>query len=125
MEIIISNEEGSKPLTVFQVEGMLNQGSYGQLEQAVKESLAHGMQYLLIDLSNTTSLTSAGLRSLLTIHRMMAEKWPSTDKDAPVLQSMYIKLYNPKPDIRRILKISGFDQHFEIFDNRQEAIFSF
>ena len=125
MQIIISSEEGNEPVTVFQVIGMVNRGSSGQLEQIAKESLSQGMRFLLIDLSETTSLTSAGLRSLQSIHSLMAEKWSPTGEDAPESESMYLKLLNPNPEIRRVLEISGFDHLFEIFDNRQEAIASY
>jgi len=125
MEIVVSNEQGTKPVTVFQVIGMVNRGSTDQLEQKANEALAGGMQYLLIDLSQTNSLTSAGLRSLQIIHEMMADKWPSAGIDAPGQSSVYLKILNPKPDIRRVLTISGFDRYFEVFEDRQEAILSF
>ena len=125
MEIVISSEEGNKPVIIFQVIGMINRGSSDLLEQTVKDSLSQGMRYLLIDLSETTSLTSAGLRSLQSTHQMMAEKWASTGEEVPGPKSEYLKLLNPDPQIRRVLEISGFDQLFEIYNDRQESILSF
>ena len=88
------------------------------------------MRYLLIDLSQVSSLTSAGLRAIHLINNLLSS---SQDKDSPAVEqekpeeqkSPFLKLLNPQPDIRRVLNISGFDTYIEVLDDRQTAIDSF
>ena len=65
MEITVSQEVGRVPVTVFEVSGLINLGSADQLEQQAQADYEKGTRYLLIDLSEVDSLSSAGLRSIL------------------------------------------------------------
>ena len=130
MELTISHEQGRVPITIFQVQGLINMGSAKTLEENAKQEYAAGMRYLLIDLSQVSSLTSAGLRALHLINNLLSS---SQDKDSPAVEqekpdeqkSPFLKLLNPQPDIRRVLNISGFDTYIEVLDDRQTAIDSF
>ena len=145
MEITVSQEVGRVPVTVFEVSGFINLGSASQLEQKAQEESRAGMRYLLLDLSEVESMSSAGLRSILTISKMLASE--NTDmagkesasengergSSAPessahkseTTNSTYLKLLNPQPGIRRVLGIAGFDNFVEIFEDREQAVRSF
>jgi anti-anti-sigma factor len=111
----ISQVEGRVPVTVFQLQDRVNMGNYAELEQTAKDSYKNGMRDLVIDLSNTPSLTSIGIRALVLIHKML-----STDGNAK-----HVKLAGPIPYIREMLDVSGVTQHLEIYDTVDEAVASF
>ena len=60
MDVRVEHEQGRVPITVFYVQGQVNMGSVGQLEQMARAEYDQGMRNLLIDLSEVSSLTSAG-----------------------------------------------------------------
>jgi anti-anti-sigma regulatory factor len=132
MELTISHEQGRVPITVFEIQGLINLGSAKILEENAQKEYQAGMRYLLIDLSEVSSLTSAGLRTIHMINNLLAGRTDVEDKTTAEQgqtdskqKSPYLKLLNPQPDIRRVLNISGFDAYIQVLDDRQAAIDSF
>lgn len=132
MELTAAHKEGRVPFTIFQIEGQINMGTHKILEDKARQELADGMHYLLIDLSQVTSLTSAGLRTIHLINNLLSSNPPADA--APIEEqelggaksiSPYLKLLNPQPHIRRVLNISGFDAYIQVFDDQQVSIDSF
>ena len=111
----ISQVEGRVPVTVFRLQDRVNLGNYAELEQTAKEAQKNGMRDLVIDLSQTPSLTSIGIRALVLIHRLLA-----TDGD-----TKHLKLAGPIPYLREMLDVSGVTQYIEIYDTVEEAVASF
>ena len=110
----ISKVEGRVPVTVFQLKDRVNLGNFAELEQTAKDAYEAGMRDLVIDLSQTPSLTSIGVRAIVVIHRMLSS-------DA----SKHLKLAGPIPYIRDMLGIAGITQFIEIYDTVDEAVASF
>jgi anti-anti-sigma factor len=77
------------------------------------------MRNLLIDLSGVDSLSSAGLRALLGISKMLDGGAGGGGKSA------HLKLLSPQQQIRRVLNIAGFENLFDIFEDRDKALESF
>ena len=130
MEITVSQEQGRVPITVFEVSGFINLGTSSQLEQNARQAYEQEMRYLLIDLSGVESMSSAGLRSVLVISKMLvsdrAEQ--STDEgglESKAVKSPYLKLLNPQPGIKRVLNIAGFDKFVDIYEDKNQAVNSF
>lgn len=110
----ISKVEGRVPVTVFQLQDRVNLGNFAELEQTAKDAYDNGMRDLIIDLSQTPSLTSIGVRAIVVIHRML-----SPDK------AKHLKLAGPIPSIRDMLDIAGVTQFIEIYDTVDDAMASF
>lgn len=110
----ISQVEGPIPVTVFQLQDRVNLGNFAELEKAARDEFDRGMRALVIDLGQTPSLTSIGLRALVVIHKML-----SADR------GRHLKLANPIPAIREMLDISGVTQYVEIYDSVEAAVNSF
>jgi len=72
------------------------------------------MRDMVMDLSQTVSLTSIGIRAIVIIHKML-----STDG------KQHLKIANPAQYIREMLDISGVTQYIEIFDTVDLAVASF
>jgi len=111
----ISQKEGRIPVTVFQLQDRVNLGNFAELEQTAKDSYENGMRDLVIDLSETPSLTSIGVRALVVIHRMLSGAG----------SARHLKLAGPIPYIREMLEVSGVTEYIEIHDTVDEAVASF
>lgn len=110
----ITNVEGRVPITVFQLQDRVNLGNFSELEQTAKDAYAAGMRDLVIDLSQTPSLTSIGIRAIVVIHRLL-----SADK------GKHLKLAGAIIPIREMLGIAGITQFIEMYDSVDEAVASF
>jgi len=110
----ISQAQGRVPVTIFQLQDRVNLGNFAELEDTAKEAYDNGMRDLVIDLSQTVSLTSIGVRALVIIHKML-----SADN------TNHLKIANPMPYIREMLDVSGVTQYIEIYNTVDEAVASF
>ncbi|MBI5304975.1 MAG: STAS domain-containing protein [Chloroflexi bacterium] len=119
MDIILAQETGRVPVTLFRLQGQLNLGSVAQLEAHAKQAYDSGARYLLIDLSGVSSLTSAGMRAVLAI----VKQFDTESGKSKV--SRNVKLLNPPANILRVLTIAGFDSFIEIHDDLRKAVASF
>ena len=110
----ISQAQGRVPVTVFRLQDRINLGNFTELEEAAKESHQKGMRDLVLDLGQTVSLTSIGIRAIVIIHKML-----STDG------RNHLKIANPMEYIREMLDIAGVTQYIEIYNTVDEAVASF
>ena len=110
----VSQAQGRIPVTVFQLQDRLNLGNYEQLEKVAQHEVDQGMRDLVIDLSQTPSLTSIGIRTLIVIYKML-----SADR------GKHLKLAGPNPAIREMLEIAGIMQSVDVYDTVDEAVASF
>ena len=110
----ISQAQARIPVTVFQLQDRISLENYQELEQTAKDAYENGTRDLVIDLSQTPSLTSIGIRALVVIHKMLA-------KD----NGRHLKLASPIESVREILYIAGVTGYIEIYDSLEEAVASF
>jgi anti-anti-sigma factor len=114
--VTVSQAQGRVPVTVFQLHDRVNMGNTAEFEQAVKEAYAAGGRNMVIDLSKVPSLTSAGIRTILVIYKMLTE---AKDK------ARHLKLVNPTPHVREVLDIAGLLDYIEVYKSQNEAVASF
>ena len=110
----ISQAQGRVPVTVFHLQDRVNLGNFTELEETAREAYNNGTRDLVLDLSQTPSLTSIFIRAIVIIHKML-----STDGQK------HLKIANPAPYIREMLDISGVTQYIEIYNTVEEAVASF
>jgi len=110
----ISQTQGRVPVTVFRLQDRVNLGNFAELEETAKEAHTNGMRDMVMDLGQTVSLTSIGIRAIVIIHKML-----STDG------KKHLKIANPAQYIREMLDISGVTQYIEIYDTVDEAVAAF
>ena len=110
----ISQAQGRIPVTIFRLQDRVNLGNFAELEDAAKDSYDNGMRDMVMDLGQTVSLTSIGIRAIVVIHKMIS-------KDG----GKHLKIANPMSYIREMLDISGVTQYIEIYDTVDEAVASF
>lgn len=136
MQINISNEHGNVPVTLIQITGQLDGQTYQTLIASAQEVLNGGSKNILLDMSELTFISSAGLVSLHVIALLLrGEALPDMEHGWSALKSVnksresgmqqHVKLLNPRPEVVNVLDMVGFSSLFEIFTDRQEALKSF
>lgn len=115
--VVVSNVQGRIPVTIFELQDRVNLGNTAELEQAARDAYANGTRDLVLDISKVDSFTSAGIRALLIIYKMMAGEEGQ--------QSRHVKLVSPTPYVREVLEVSGVTNSIEIYKSLDEAIQSF
>jgi anti-anti-sigma factor len=113
----ISQAEGRIPVTIFELQDRVNLGNTAELEQAAKDAYANGTRDLVLDISKVDSFTSAGIRALLVIYKLLAGDEGQKSK--------HVKLVSPTQYVREVLEVSGVAGSIEIHDTLEEAIASF
>lgn len=134
MDIQVSIENGRVPVTVMHVDGNIDAGSYEQFQAKAEELIEGGAKHILIDLTHSPFVSSAGLRAL---HQLF-NKLRARDTDNPISEeevrrgisagtykSPHLKLLNLSKETQTAFELSGFDMFIETFDDRQAAIASF
>jgi anti-anti-sigma factor len=117
-KITSEQKQASVPVTVFHVSGWLDAQSEGQLLETAQLAHDEGARYLLIDMSDIDTLTSAGMRALQKVYQLF------TPADENV-QLAHIKLCNAPPQIYNVLSITGFLQNISMYASQDDALDSF
>jgi anti-anti-sigma factor len=132
MDIEVSQEQGRRPITVFRIRGEINITTYEQLEQKAREAFNGGMRDLLLDLTEVTYISSAGVRALNSIFKLLRSDSPEESDEAMrrgindgTFKSPHLKLLNPSPRVMEVLRIAGVDLLLEVHQDLDAAIASF
>jgi len=103
-----------KPVTVFRLQERISLDNFAELENITKDLYNDGMRNLVLDLGETPSISSIGVRAIVVIHKILAANGGNPLKLAVVPQS-----------IREVLNIAGITQFIEIYDTVEAAVTSF
>jgi anti-anti-sigma regulatory factor len=136
MEIVVSQEQGKAPVTILKLAGQLDGQTYQDLIMKAQEVFTSGAKNIILDMSDLTYISSAGLVSLHTIALLLrGEVLPDPEQGWAALKSIdrsrddglqkNIKLLNPRPEVISVLDMVGFSAFFEIFTDKQKALESF
>jgi anti-anti-sigma factor len=122
--VTVAQAGGRVPVTVFHLQDRVNLGNVGELEQAAREAYGRGVRDLLIDLTDVPSITSAGLRGIVSIYKLLLGDAPGASPGGPQ-KSAHLRLLNPTPYVRDVLNMAGLTDYIEIYENLEEAVASF
>lgn len=136
MDISVSHVQGDVPVTILKLDGQLDGQNYQDLIVKAQEVYRAGSRNLLLDLSDLTYISSAGLVALHSVALMVrGEEVPDTEGGWSAYRSMgrsseagiqkHIKLLNPRPEVTSVLEMVGFNRVFEVFTDLDEAVKSF
>ena len=106
------------PVTVFHLRGWLDAQSESDLLEAARTAYDGGARYLLIDMRELDTLTSAGMRALQKVFQIFT---PKEDQ----FKISHLKLCNAPPQIYNVLGITGFLQNIPMYESQQAALDSF
>lgn len=134
MEIQVTTENGNVPVTIMHVDGNIDSKTYQEFQAKAEELIKGGTRHLLIDLSHSPFVSSAGLRALHHIFnelRANDSSNPVSDEavrrgiSAGTYKSPHLKLVNLSKETWTAFELSGFDMFIETFNDRQTALASF
>ena len=119
-DLKISSEQvqAKVPVTVFHVRGWLDAQSEEQLLEAARTAYDNGARYLLIDMSELDTLTSAGMRALQKVYQIFT---PKEDH----FKVAHLKLCNAPPQIYNVLGITGFLHNIPMYESMDAGLRSF
>jgi anti-anti-sigma factor len=118
LKITTEQKQARVPVTVFHIGGWLDAQSEPQLLEAARVAYDGGARYLLIDMSDLDTLTSAGMRALQKVYQMYTPK----EEQMKVAR---LKLCNAPPQIYNVLGITGFLQNIPMYESTASALEAF
>jgi anti-anti-sigma regulatory factor len=135
MEITITQDQGS--VQIMHLQGKLDGSNYQSLIEAARKLFDAGARNVILDLSQLTYISSAGISALHRVALLFRgqnkaaqeeEGWASyhaiaNDRGEGVQK--HVKLLSPPENIHHSLEIVGFDTFFEIYNNLDTAVASF
>ena|SRR5215211_6656138 len=136
MNISVSQAAGRVPVTVIKLDGQLDGQNFQELITKAQELHSAGARDFLLDLSDLTYISSAGLVALHSVALMArGEELPDLEGGWSAYRSLgrsseagvqkHVKLLNPRSEIMGVLDMVGFSSVFEIYTDREEAVNSF
>ena len=134
MDIQVSTENGRVPITVMHVDGNIDASSYEGFQAKAEELIKGGARHILIDLSHSPFVSSAGLRALHQIFNelrtkdsdnRLSEQEVRRGISAGTYKSPNLKLLSLSKETKTAFELSGFDMFIETFDDKQAALASF
>lgn len=136
MNITVSQAQGNVPVTVIKLDGELDGQNYQDLINKAREVYEGGARNFLIDLSDLTYVSSAGLVALHTVALLArGEALPDTEAGWSAIRSVgstsssgiqeHVKLFNPRNEVKSVLDMVGFSSAFQIYTDLDEAVKSF
>ena len=136
MEIVISQNQDTPKVSVMKLRGPLDGSTYEFFITEAEKLYDAGARNLIVDMSELSFLSSAGLGALHRIARIFRGEDRSTLEEGwAALRVMgndrnsgfqkHIKLLNPSEKIQEVLDMVGFKAFFEIYNEIQPALASF
>ena len=136
MNISVSQAQGNVPVTLIKLDGQLDGQNFQELISKAQELYSTGARDFLLDLSDLTYISSAGLVALHSVALMArGEQLPDMEGGWAAYRSMgrsseagvqkHVKLLNPRSEIMGVLDMVGFSSVFQIYTDRDEAVNSF
>ena len=110
--------QASVPVTVLHLRGWLDAQSEELLLGAARDAYDEGGRFLLMDLAEVDTLTSAGMRTMQKIYKL----YTPDDEHFKVAR---VKLCNAPPQVYHVLGITGFLQNIPNYETMQAALDSF
>lgn len=107
MNISIKDENG---ISIIDLEGNLDTNTSPEVEKNVNELIEADKDKIIIDLSNTGFVSSAGLRVFLSTAKQLTSK------------GGVFKICSPNDVVKEILDMSGFSTILDVRSNLEEAV---
>jgi len=136
MNISVTQVQGKVPVTVVKLEGQLDGQTYQELIIKAREAYSAGWREFLIDMTDLSYISSAGLVALHSVALLArGEELPNPESGWSALKSMprtsgagkqiHVKLLSPRSEVQSVLDMVGFTAVFDIFTDLDEAVKSF
>ena len=112
-------------IAIIKIQGALNASNYKELINVARIAKNKGVQYLHIDMSEMTALSSSGFFALYSLALLMNGKEPPNPeygwnayhaliRERDNGRQENVRLFNPPQAVDRSLEITGMKDYFEI-----------
>lgn len=118
LKISTEQAQGSVPVTILHIRGWLDAQSEEQLLAAARIAYEGGARYLLINMTELDTLTSAGIRAIQKVYQMYTPKEEH-------MKVSHLKLCNAPPQIYNVLGITGFLHNVPMYASVTDALEAF
>jgi anti-anti-sigma factor len=118
LKIVVEQKQVKVPVTIFRISGWLDVQSEGQLLETARLAHDEGARFVLIEMSDLNTLTSAGMRAIQKVYQMYT---PKNEK----IKIAHLKLCNASSQICNVLGITGFLQNIPMYESLEYALDSF
>jgi anti-anti-sigma factor len=132
MDIVVYKQENKPVIAVVRVNEEINMATFSKIDTAVRAEIAGGTRNLVIDLTGVPYMTSAGIRLLNSLFKLLRQDTPAESDDAisqgvrdGTFKSPHLKLVNPNASVHEVLKTSGMDMLIAIYPTVEAAVTSF
>ena len=129
MEIRVLSARGRVPVSVFHIAGDIDTNSYQQLEERAEKAHSDGARDIVLDLSEVGYVSSAGIRAINHIYRLLQTGAPNESDEAAregikagTFKSPHLKLANTNLRVSEALKVAGVDMFLEFHPDLASAI---
>ena len=136
MNITVSQQQGREQVSVIHLDGRLDSSNYENLIDEAKKLYAAGARHLILDMTNLTYISSAGIVAVQSTAKLFrGESLPdveagwnairSLDKERAGGKQQNVKLLNLSPKVQSVLDMVDFAKFFEIYTDLAAAVASF
>lgn len=106
------------PVTVLHLRGWLDAQGEELLLAAARDAHDAGARFLLLNLAEVDTLTSAGMRAMQKVYKLFTAE----EEHFKVAR---VKLCNAPPQVYHVLGVTGFLQNIPNYETQQAALDSF
>jgi len=132
MDIVVSQEQGRVPVTVFHINGDIDTVTFEQLENQAQRAIQAGTRFLVLDLANVNYVSSYGIRAINQIFTWLRDR-SSEEDDASLskglrdgtFKSRHLKLAGPNKQVMKVFSMVSVDMFLEIYSDVRKAVNSF
>ncbi len=136
MHLTVEAVRGRVPVDILAIHGDLDASNFELVIAKARELYAAGARHLLLDLSDMPFMGSSGVVAIHSVALLMRnEEPPSPEHGWQAFHAIghalekqveqFVKLLNPQPKVQRTLQMTGLDEFFDIYSDRDRAIASF
>ncbi len=118
LKITKEQMQAKVPVTVLHLRGWLDAQSEEMLLGAARDAYDEGARFLLLDLAEVDTLTSAGMRAMQKVYKIFT---PENEQ----YMIARVKLCNAPPQVYHVLGITGFLLSIPNYESLQAALNSF
>jgi anti-anti-sigma factor len=118
LTLTVEQKDAGVPVTIFHIGGWLDAQSEAQFLEAARTAYDGGARYLLVNMHELDTITSAGMRAIQKVYQMFTPK----EEHFKVAR---VKLCNAPPQIYNVLGITGFLQNLPMYESQDAALESF
>ncbi len=109
---------GKPNIAVFRLSGWLDAQSEGRFVDGIQKAKEDGAEYVLLDLRDVDTITSAGVRALQKAYQILTPREQAG-------KFIRLKLCNTPPPVYQVLSITGLLLSVPTYENAEDAVESF